>query len=282
MTDWLEYYRKTWTARGVVFDRFLAEESNLARVLGRYDRFEASHNMMVVNGQAIYQKPTDNPTAIDRLECFEPGVTCGTEAPVSYYTGFETARLLADLAVGADVVAEIGTGYGRQLFDLWLAGGGTRQTRFVGFEPNEAGRDIANRLAGLVPDMNVEFRPGDFLDFDESALSCSGRILIFTNFAVMYQAEFPAEFFLKLSRIPGEVVLACVEPLGWQFGGGRPLEAEGHNLDFIHKLGTAAEEGLIQLVYLGRNLFGRESSYTQASVIVAIKPAAAEAGGPSG
>ena len=282
MTDWLEYYRKTWTARSVVFDRFLAEEANLARVLGRYDRFEAANRMVVVDGKPWYLPSPEPQTINERLKNVEPGVTCGVAAPVSYYSGFDSSRLFADLAADADIIAEIGCGYGRQLFELWLAGGGSPSTRFLGFEPNEAGRRIGANLARLEPAMNIEFLPGDFETFDESLFLSASRTLILTNYAVMYQVEFPDSFFHKVAKISGDVVMAFVEPLGWQMGEGVPLYDEGHNTDFIRKLAVAAEEGLLDIVYTGANLFGRESNYTRTSVIVAVKPAAAEAGGPSG
>lgn len=271
--DWLDYYDKAWAARARVFDALLAEEGDLARIFGRFDHFESVRPLAADASGEVAHRPAEQPAdSLAGLERVETGMSCATPVPVSAYTEFNVGRLLADLAVGADVVAEIGSGYGRQLFNLWLAGGGTGQTRFVGYEPNRSGRELACRLARLVPKMPVEFLPGDFITFDAAPLAAARRGLLFTHFSAMYQEWLPADFFSRLAALDGEFLLVFIEPLGGQIGRDG-LEADHvFNKDFMRRFGEAAAAGLIEPLYLGRDLFGRPDRITHISVMVALKP----------
>jgi hypothetical protein len=267
---WIEYYDKAWALRAKVFESLLDQETALARVLARFDRFEAERTFCIQDGEARYLPASGPSDPLSRLESFEHGVSCGQVTPVSPYAELNVGRMLADLAEGADLIAEIGSGYGRQLFNIWLAGGATPKTRFIGFEPNEAGRQTGERLAALVPAMTVSFRPGDFATADLSDLAGAGRVLLFTHFSVMFPESFPADFFHRVQALGGEILLVFVEPLGWQMDRENTLvPGTILNKDFMRRFHQAAADGLIEPLYVGRDLFGRAETMTQVSVTVA-------------
>jgi hypothetical protein len=274
--DWVAYYENAWTVRARILEGFVNEETDLARVFGRFDRFEArQHYAAPAGGEGGYVPVEGLPDPLGRLEAIIHGVSCGGPAPLSAYVDLNVGRLLADLGTGADIIAEIGSGYGRQLFDLWLAGGGDAQTRFIGYEPNRSGRDSAALLAKLVPGMSLELMPGDFATFDPAPLAEAGRVLLFTHFAVMFPQLFPADFFSKVAAVPGEVLLCVIEPLGGQIGRDDLELDHNFNIDFMRRFNEAAAAGLIEPLYIGRDLFGRADRITHVSVIVAVKPARA-------
>ncbi|OAN52795.1 class I SAM-dependent methyltransferase [Magnetospirillum moscoviense] len=273
--DWIEYYRLAWAARGKVLDALLAEETDLARIFGRFDRFETANRYQTdpETGQCGYVPRPGQHDPLTNLSMPEDGVSCGDQARFLPYVDLNVARMLADFATGAEVVAEIGTGYGRQLFDLWLAGGGAPDTRFVGFEPNDNARALAARLAARLPAMNVTFLPGDFESFDPAPLATTGRVLLFTNFAVMFQERFPVDFFERVARLPPEVLMVFVEPVNQQIGHQDPGGGLAFNVDFVSRFNEAAAAGLIEPIYVGRDLFGRGDKIKRISILTAIKPA---------
>ena len=107
------------------------------------DYFEARHAMALLDDRVQYcRKPVDDP--ISRLGVPQSGITCGVAAPLFAFTRIDLAGLITSFADGCDTVVELGSGYGRQLFDVWLAGGPVvnQATREGLIEPLFVGRDL--------------------------------------------------------------------------------------------------------------------------------------------
>ncbi|MBC7951533.1 MAG: hypothetical protein H7Z12_06870 [Rhodospirillaceae bacterium] len=273
----IEYYEAAWALRTQTMISIMDSETSLARALARMQEFESRHEIVLLDERLHYRaKPTMDP--ITRLETAIRAVSCGATAPGFAFTKVNFGEMIASFAHGCDCVAELGSGYGLRLFQTWLAGG-PAEARYVGMEPTASGRGLAAKLAALEPGMRFESLAGDHQDFDPAALGRE-RTLFVTCFALQFAPVIPLDFFRRIAAIPGEVLCLFIEPVGFQIsptGDRAALQMEGArarnmNFDFLRTFNAAASEGLIEPLFIGRDLFGKQDDpFTQGSVILAAK-----------
>jgi hypothetical protein len=125
------------------------------------------------------------------------------------------ARRLQRLGGDADVVLELGCGWGRSLFELWL-GGGPRRARYCAGEFTAAGRECAALLAGLEPALSLEVFAFDFHQPAYPAAARGRKLLVYTLHAIEQAPILRAEAVDGLLALAEEVVGFHLEPVGWQ------------------------------------------------------------------
>jgi hypothetical protein len=148
-----EYGQEKWPAVFKLIEAQLAAgELSLARVLNLVRRRELQtarrdDTTIITNGRPIV-------------------------VPWSFSThggaGLQLERLI-DASVDADVIAELGSGWGFYLFNIWLRGG-TRTARYLALEYTEAGRACTRALAKLEPSLKLSTAPFDYYYPDLSAI----------------------------------------------------------------------------------------------------------------
>lgn len=285
----LVYYEASWTMRTAVIQEWIdGGETNLSRLLARFLRFERQYS---ITGETRAGQPTGwlrympvkksgSSSALDRLENWHPGMLRGKPVEVIDYLQFDLADMLADLAGDVDCVFELGSGYGLQLFRLFLADG-PRQARYIGGEFCASGRELAEKLARLEPNMRFESVAFDLRRPDWSALDGSRKALIFTSWALMYVNDMAEDFFESLARWPGEATLVFCEPVGFQWGVSHPIsaeQAECHaakqlNGDLVAAVNRAAAAGLIEPLVLAQDVFAKSTGpFDLFSLLVCHKP----------
>lgn len=120
-----------------------------------------------------------------------------------------------------DTVVELGSGFGRNLFWLWLHGG-PRGAVYTACEFTAAGRQCTERLAALEPAMRVAAVPFDFHDPDYSVLpEGHGGLLVFSCHGFEQVPMIDRAVFDRLLALGRPLVCVHFEPIGWQIRAGQ-------------------------------------------------------------
>ncbi|CAA7626663.1 hypothetical protein MCP1_590001 [Candidatus Terasakiella magnetica] len=218
--DWRQYYEYIWTVRQSIFDEILAAESSLARTLAKFTTLEEKYSIGLsdINDATsiVYSKHENaDDDAISKLERRVIGAARSALFEFSPYHTFNEGALLNDFADGVDCVIEIGSGYGKKLFQMWL-NGGSEDITYIAAEPIKAGREITRKLAALEPGMRIEVVDFDFDKPDLGILKKFNKVLLFTSWSLMYAKTLNADFFDNIVSIPGEVKCVFIEPISFQ------------------------------------------------------------------
>ena len=277
--NWVEVYEQCWAARGAVFDRLLAEERSLSRVLARFRDFEDCHDLMSDGVTYAYFPSTRAKDPQERLEAVIPQVVQGKPVGGTVYMDLRLDRFLAQMSRGKDCILELGSGYGRMLMSLWLAGG-ERDARYICAEPSPSGRQIADRLATLEPDLRLETVSFDFREPALPDVSGCDDILILTHWSLMYAQPFDLRLFTAIKALAGKVTCVFVEPFGFQLMPTGPFaaaqiqqtRARDYNTDFYAKLCDAGAEAGLDVTAVNVDAFGNSDDPLQlATIIVACR-----------
>jgi hypothetical protein len=122
-------------------------------------------------------------------------------------------------AIDADTVniIELGSGYSKNLFGIWL-NGGPLNANYLGMEYTAAGRDCSCFLARLEP--HIRHKSFEF-DYYKPALPVFDRdakTFVFTCYSIEQITRLGAATFDALLGIPGLYKVVHIEPVGWQRG----------------------------------------------------------------
>ena len=172
-----------------------------------------------------------------------------------------------------DLVLELGSGWGRNLVTLWLAGG-PREASYVGAEYTDAGRRAAARLASLEPALRFESMPFDYHSPDLSGLARVRRAVVITVHSVEQVPHVGQELIEAVRRLGDEVECLHFEPVGWQRGdadraGSSREHAEAHdyNRNLLSLLQACERCGEIEIVGVDTEVIGAGTPLNATSLI---------------
>src|SRR5208282_1710222 len=189
--EWIdrEYGREKWPAILARIDAELAAgETDLARILNRVKRWEIGladdrELAFIVAGRALQ---------LPRPFALHGGL------------GLICERLIA-LAEGAEAIIELGSGWGFNLFHLWLSGG-PRVARYFALEYTEAGRQCTERLASVQRNLAITAVPFDYYAVDLDQLGrFSGRVFVFSCFSIDQIPQLPSAIYLALRKLADRI-----------------------------------------------------------------------------
>jgi hypothetical protein len=251
-TEWIdrEYGRQKWPAILARIDAELAAgETDLARVLSAVKRWEIAS----AEDRDLSVVVAGRPMSLPRSFALHGGL------------GLILEKLLAH-AASADVVIELGSGWGFNLFHLWL-NGGPRTARYFALEYTQAGRQCTERLAGLQRGLDITAIPFDYYAVDLDPLGrFSGRVFVFSCFSIDQIPQLPAAIFLALRKLSNRVDGIHFEPAGWQMEGDCCVgssqgyaEKHDYNRNLWPLLKELQGEGLLRIAACHANLFGQNS-----------------------
>lgn len=131
-----------------------------------------------------------------------------------------TRVAITDLVLGccdadAKRIIELGSGWGTNLFYLWL-GGAPRSADYVAMEYTEAGRAATQLLAGTEPALSMTVRPFDYHHPDLSEFRRNDKTLVLTSYSIEQITTLSDALFDELLAIPGLDRVIHVEPVSWQ------------------------------------------------------------------
>lgn len=125
------------------------------------------------------------------------------------------ATVLANLTEETEVVVELGSGWGRNLFNVYLR---CRRgdLRFVACEPADAGRRATELLCSLDDGIPFAVHPFTYMEPDLSFLEGGPNVLFFTNHSIEQVTRLnPRVYDLMLERT-ARCTCVHAEPIGWQ------------------------------------------------------------------
>jgi hypothetical protein len=112
-------------------------------------------------------------------------------------------------------IIELGSGWGTNLFCLWLSGG-PRSAEYVAMEYTAAGREVTQLLAGTEADLSMTVRAFDYHRPDLSEFRRNDRTVVFTSYSIEQITTLSDALFDELLAIPGLDRVIHVEPVSWQ------------------------------------------------------------------
>jgi hypothetical protein len=188
---------------------------------------------------------------------------------VANYCSEDTARII-----------ELGSGWGANLFYLWLAGA-PRSAEYVAMEYTEAGREVTLMLAGTEPSLGLKVRPFDYHQPDLSEFRTDGKTIVFTSYSIEQITHLSDALFEELLAIPGLERVIHVEPVSWQLLAESALgsligslsyvvpprlsleidlrrrsRASGYNKDLVARLRRLERSGRIGIERIEKNYIG--------------------------
>ncbi|HLO78101.1 MAG TPA: hypothetical protein VK196_16725 [Magnetospirillum sp.] len=284
VANWANYYQLAWAARERLMEEIIASgETSLPRILNLFQAADDRLKLTVIadhagnfTGKVVLTDEGTSP--IVTLAQPHSGVLAGEAVRLPPYVGFNLSQLLADFAGDADTVAELGSGYGLQLFRLFHQGA-PRGATYVAREVSESGRRLTKRLAEFQPDMRLEVGDFDFAAPDLSFLQPCRKVLLFVHFAIYMTRSLPWSFFEQIGALSADVTLVAVEPLGFQAAPHSAFSPDQANMlngavntDFFAGFQRAVDDGILEKVHVGPHYFGRDLHATNlASVFIATK-----------
>lgn len=188
---------------------------------------------------------------------------------VSSYCATDTKRIV-----------ELGSGWGVNLFYLWLYGA-PRAAAYVAMEYTDKGREVTQLLASTEPDLPLTTHPFDYHRPDLSEFRTDEKTIVFTSYSIEQITHLNDGLFEELLAIPGLDRVIHVEPVSWQllaesaFGSligalsyvapprlsleidlRRRIRASGYNMDLVARLRGLEQSGRIRIERIEKNYIG--------------------------
>ncbi len=120
----------------------------------------------------------------------------------------------------ADIIAELGSGWGYNLFNMWLKGS-NRSANYFAFEYTEAGRKCTQRLMDYEPGMAISSHAFNYHEPDLSPMSTGTgrckRAVFFTSHSIEQVQTLKKEVFYQMIQSADQVAALHFEPVGFQF-----------------------------------------------------------------
>lgn len=153
---------------------------------------------------------------------------------VSWWGSFGLVRDQLFEACGNDTntIIELGSGWGRNLFMLWLWGG-PRTARYYALEFTPSGRSCSDRLGELLPDMDLRSIEFDYNKPDFSALKIQpGKVVVFSCHSIEQIPNLDDKFIRQLIDLAPQLEGFHFEPVGWQIRAETGAPGEGSTRDY--------------------------------------------------
>lgn len=124
-------------------------------------------------------------------------------------------EILNQIDPDTERIVELGSGYGKNLFRIWL-NGGPRKATYYGFEYTRRGRECADLLASSESAIRFRSQPFDYHNVDLKSLAGSAKTFVFTSYSIEQVPEISRAVFDALVDITGVYKVMHIEPVGWQ------------------------------------------------------------------
>jgi len=157
-----------------------------------------------------------------------------TEVPAPYLAANRIIRdWIADTVIAQaarfDAIIETGSGWGYNLFNIWLRGG--PNVPYHAFEYTEAGRASAQAIRNAAENgPQLQIHPFNYYEADLTPASgLYKRVLVYSSHSIEQIGALPNSFIDGLLALAEEVVCLHFEPVGWQFAEqtGAPIRDSG-------------------------------------------------------
>lgn len=245
-----EYEREKYPPLLAAAQRALAEgERSLARVVGRV--IDCERGMLSFD------------TA---REIVAHGVRVSLPAPLASaaVSGAVTQLLATALPSKVETIIELGAGWGRNLFQLYLSGLAPKAARFYALELAASARMTAVLLRNLEPALSLAAIDFDFHvpRYDSIPMSAAPALVVTVHAIEQVPMVSPLVFTGLIARLP-DLAGLHIEPVGFQISpmahaSAAYAEKNDYNRNLISVLQALAQEGRIEITetrldFLGLN-----------------------------
>lgn len=132
-------------------------------------------------------------------------------------SGFVTQALAEMCSPETSAVIELGAGWGRNLFNLYLSGAITRHTTLYVLEYAQSAREAAALISSVAPELAFAANAFDYHNPDYSMIApTSAPAVLATVHSVEQIPYLKADVFLKLIERRPNLSAVHLEPIGWQ------------------------------------------------------------------
>jgi hypothetical protein len=184
-----------------------------------------------------------------------------------------SCALVSDAVIAAcrddtQAIVDLGCGWGRSLFDVWLRGG-PREATYHALEFTTAGRECVQALAALEPGIRLRTAPFDFRAPDFTGLGKPlPHAIVFTVSSLHQVPLVDIEAYRKIMAIAGSIDCLHFEQLGWQMTPGEATSADrdyalrnDYNRNLWQVLSELSANREIEIVDVRADLFGAQEVY---------------------
>jgi len=281
-------YERLWEARIRIMEQVLDEgEKNLYRALKRFEELNRLCRITILSVEQGFTTPDGEERKLNvmgdlvNVEEKEPLSEKNREIPFDRqqtvvefgekretfhhldYESLVTRWLLDMLDDSYDAIVELGSGYGRNLFEIYY-NGGPGSARYFAAEYTESGRTMTERFVDLDDELPLESVFFDHKNPDLSFLTRHGfkKVFLFSCHSIEQVSEIPDRYFPALAGAAPRVLGVHFEPFGFQVSAETELAKEHrnfilnkeYNLNFFERLNQAAVDGVLEIRYLAENI----------------------------
>jgi hypothetical protein len=283
------FYEIAWNVRLQVIESLISEgETNPYRIIKKMESWERRYEL-VLDKVTMYSPTSDGnrgdvlaqgysgnahwtPAQHERFEALPTGVVSfwesslrGAELVVPAYTDIAgiPAKWVVDLCrEDHDCIVELGSGLGRNIFEIYFNGGPAKATYFAG-EFTESGRSVTEKLASLIPELDIRACAFDHRKPDFSFLNGHRSVLMFTCHSIEQVDRIPDDYFETLAGAAENVTCIHFEPFGFQISTNNPISKSQQNLahdknwntNFVEVLEQSRASKKINVVFMATDLF---------------------------
>ena len=176
--------------------------------------------------------------------------------------------VMAACRTDTQAIVDLGCGWGRSLFEIWLRGGPGAAT-YYGLEFTQAGLDCITSLAALEPRLTMRALRFDFQRPDFSALARPlSHAVVFTVSSIHQVPMIAKDAYRSILGIADAVDCLHFEQIGWQIAA-RAQSAADRNYALRHDynrnlwqiLNELRDERAIEVIAIEADLFGTQELY---------------------
>lgn len=284
------FYENAWAVRHQLLSDFIDKgESNPLRLINSLTKIERHHILEIdTAGNHLYtprtkvQLPCENVvTSEDRLnldlkDCstFPTGLNFVTHialykqySAIPNYHLKSEATLILDFIkdMEVDAIVELGCGYGRNLIELFYSGG--PKVPYYAGEFTKSGQECIKLISSICNEFELIPFEHNHLKPDLSFLKKHKKILVFTAHTIEQVEYIPLKLMEDIATCAEEVICMHIEPFGYQMVDSVELsqvdkdhksffEKKGWNKNFFPVLVEAHQKNILDISYLGKNIFG--------------------------
>ena len=289
---WRTFYAEQWRFRQhFIEEKIQGGETNAMRLLGMLEKFERKNAIVqdqifttdgVVVTSRIRPQTFSEELTPAGVPAFRESSLRGNVVKVPFHLPDAYVNFLTDVIDESgpfDAILELGCGLGRNLLGIFHAGG-PGGIPYLGGELTPCGVDLANRLGGLVPGLNMRAHPFDHLSPDLSFLPQVERLFVFTVHSLEQVREIGQSFFRAIAQAAPKVTVVHLEPFGYQaqiLGPATRLQRQHFeqsqwNANLWDALNQAQAEGTIRLTFAALEMFLPADQDNATSIAVWQKP----------
>jgi hypothetical protein len=193
-------YERGWSHILYATEVALQDETDLARIIGRLSLWGAPESLSYDTVKYVSDGKVIDMTSLG-------------------YSGIYSELLLRTLAHmcrgGADTIVELGSGWGNNLYQIWLSGG-PKHARYYACEYSQNGRACTEKIAPVASDMRITPTFFDYHNPDYSMIEPGEKAVVFTSHSVEQIQTLKADVILGLLGRGRDVTGLHLEPVGWQ------------------------------------------------------------------